>query len=244
MTDDSGTTGTDDTTGKVPVAYLIPPANRLDQKLVRFDRVLAHRPAHDAEVVLGDGVTVLAGRFPRYGGSRPRPTLDHNSGTILEVQDVPPAHRDVWSAEVRVLRYDGSDDAGRAARAAAVRILTQRAEDRDDDVSLDFDTVGTPAQLSLADPDRLGRYVHDLLGQEARKLPDPPPAWLLPFADADDQHRRAVTAVGVALFQAGVESGTSWVEGWDAAVEAAVGALDALRNAPIPAGDSGQAGPR
>lgn len=201
--------GTDGTppVATVNVAYPIPDPDRSKQDLWRFGRRLAHRPAHNAEVVLGDGVSVIAGRFPDYGGTRARPAINHNSGTTLEVRDVPDRHPDLLASGVREISGEGPPAAD----------------------------AGTPMLLGLDSPDRLGEYAQALLALEARTMPNPPPSWLLPFADAS--HRRAVTAVAVALFRAGMESAQSWADGWDAAIGAVDGALDSLRTAPTTPAD-------
>jgi hypothetical protein len=64
---------------------------RQDRSLWLLGRELAYRPARDAEVKPGPGVSVKAGGFPPSGGSRKYPALEWEEGTILQVLDVPVA---------------------------------------------------------------------------------------------------------------------------------------------------------
>jgi hypothetical protein len=61
------------------------------QSLWLLGRELAWRPARDAEVEVGDSVSVKTGGFPPSGGSRKHPSLKWKKGTILQVLDVPVA---------------------------------------------------------------------------------------------------------------------------------------------------------
>lgn len=58
-------------------------------ELWAFGREIAQRPGRDSSVRLGDGVIVFSGGFPSRGGSVKNPSLQPESGTILEVRDVP-----------------------------------------------------------------------------------------------------------------------------------------------------------
>ncbi|KLU62304.1 hypothetical protein CEB3_c13480 [Peptococcaceae bacterium CEB3] len=52
-------------------------------------RRVAVRMYRDSAVQLGEGVIILAGGFPRSGGSARYPMLNPETGTVLEVRDVP-----------------------------------------------------------------------------------------------------------------------------------------------------------
>lgn len=54
-------------------------------------RRLASRSGRDERVRLGEGVVIITGGFPARGGSAKRPDIDAESGTVLEVRDVPRA---------------------------------------------------------------------------------------------------------------------------------------------------------
>lgn len=54
-----------------------------------FGRCIATRPSRDYRVKLGDGVVLIAGGFPSSGGSAKYPALRAQTGTVLEVRDVP-----------------------------------------------------------------------------------------------------------------------------------------------------------
>jgi len=54
-----------------------------------FGRVIARRPGRDSRVRLDNSVVIVAGGFPTSGGSVKNPALSPESGTILEVRDVP-----------------------------------------------------------------------------------------------------------------------------------------------------------
>lgn len=57
--------------------------------LYLFRRKVAERPAHNKPVVLGDGVSVVSGGFPKRGGSEGAPLLNLRAWTVLEIRDVP-----------------------------------------------------------------------------------------------------------------------------------------------------------
>jgi len=59
------------------------------QDLWLFGREICTRPGRDYTVRLGQGVILLSGGFPSYGGSMRHPELAPNDGTLLEVRDVP-----------------------------------------------------------------------------------------------------------------------------------------------------------
>lgn len=60
-----------------------------DAELVCCGRVLCRRGGRDYSVKVGEGVSVVAGGFPRTGGSVKNPSCRPEDGTILRVLDVP-----------------------------------------------------------------------------------------------------------------------------------------------------------
>ncbi|AJF08308.1 hypothetical protein [Geoalkalibacter subterraneus] len=72
----------------VTVKLTIAPKWARRQNFSMFGRPIASRWKRDAEVALGDGVTVLSGGFGLSGGSRQYPAIDPEEGTVLLVRDV------------------------------------------------------------------------------------------------------------------------------------------------------------
>lgn len=58
---------------------------RLEQSFKIRGRVLVCRNTRDSAVWLDKGVTVIAGGFPRWGGSKANPRLEHEPGTKIEL---------------------------------------------------------------------------------------------------------------------------------------------------------------
>lgn len=52
-------------------------------------RDIAYRPGRDSSVRLGEGVTLVAGKFPSSGGSVKNPNINPEPGTVLRVRNVP-----------------------------------------------------------------------------------------------------------------------------------------------------------
>jgi hypothetical protein len=52
-------------------------------------RCVVERRDRDRHVILGDGVVTISGGFTPRGGSRANPSWDADTGTVLEVRDVP-----------------------------------------------------------------------------------------------------------------------------------------------------------
>jgi hypothetical protein len=52
-------------------------------------RLVARRPGRDYRVKLGEGVVILSGGFPSSGGSMKNPRLAAETGTVVEIRDVP-----------------------------------------------------------------------------------------------------------------------------------------------------------
>lgn len=66
---------------------------------VALGRVLVERKGRDDRAKLGEGVVVIQGGFPSWGGSVKNPRPNADSGTILEVRDVPVELARRWAAE-------------------------------------------------------------------------------------------------------------------------------------------------
>jgi len=69
--------------------------DRPHNRLVLFNRTLAHRPARDADVRLASGVRVIEGEFSGSSGSTQYPALGDLDGIVLEVREVPAGHPDL-----------------------------------------------------------------------------------------------------------------------------------------------------
>lgn len=68
-------------------------------------RKIAGRQYRDAPVRLGEGVSILTGKFPSSGGSMKYPSLqlDEALDLVLEIYDVPAGHKDLGSDLVTVV---------------------------------------------------------------------------------------------------------------------------------------------
>jgi hypothetical protein len=68
-------------------------------------RKIASRRSRDEAVRLGDGVSIITGRFPSSGGSMKYPSLqlDEALDLVLEIYDVPAGHADLESTLVTVI---------------------------------------------------------------------------------------------------------------------------------------------
>lgn len=81
-------------------------------------REIASRPDRDGAVRLGDGVTLVAGRFASSGGSMRYPKLSPMPGTVLRVRDVPEAAaRDALGGGVSIEQAPDERETRRAALA-------------------------------------------------------------------------------------------------------------------------------
>jgi hypothetical protein len=58
------------------------------QGLYMFGRLIAWRSGNNEPVELGEGVTIAAGGFRPKGGTKTRPRLAPEPGTVLEIADV------------------------------------------------------------------------------------------------------------------------------------------------------------
>lgn len=65
-------------------------------------RKILARPSRNTRVILGDGVILTDGAFPRSGGSNRYPSIDIEDGTFVEVYDVPADHPDLKSGSAAI----------------------------------------------------------------------------------------------------------------------------------------------
>jgi hypothetical protein len=54
-----------------------------------FGRLIAERRSRDSEAKIGEGVVIIEGDFPSWGGSVKHPSLAAEEGTVIEIRDVP-----------------------------------------------------------------------------------------------------------------------------------------------------------
>lgn len=80
-----------------------------------YGRQIAHRRGRDEQVRLGEGVVIVEGGFPRSGGSVKYPQLRAESGTVLEIRDVP-----------RTLVVDGEEIVGETLDIEGLRAERER----------------------------------------------------------------------------------------------------------------------
>jgi len=60
-----------------------------DESIFLFGRTIVERKYRDYSVKFSDGVILISGGFPSSGGSAKYPSLSQQSGTVLEIRDVP-----------------------------------------------------------------------------------------------------------------------------------------------------------
>jgi hypothetical protein len=88
-----------------------------------FGRELASRSSRDYSARLGEGVVVISGGFPRSGGSAKTPRVAADSGTVLEVRDVPRSLVEQEISKRRAAVGPSGNVAWAEARANAITII-------------------------------------------------------------------------------------------------------------------------
>lgn len=128
-----GTDGSDDDAPTVTVRLPVPTsasgAGRLGAEFRAAGRRLVWRPSRDSSVKLSDGVVVVSGGFPGWGGSTSNPRLSPEPDTVIEVRDVPAGAAALMLDEVDGAAIVGAPDGQRAAlEAERAQLLARLAE--------------------------------------------------------------------------------------------------------------------
>lgn len=96
------------------------PANGTGAEVFALGRTLVRRSFRDARAQLGHGVKLVSGGFPDRGGSARYPELRPESGTVVEVRDVPrPLAEAFVTARPKLAEIVETADAGDAVQLAA-----------------------------------------------------------------------------------------------------------------------------
>lgn len=72
----------------VTVRYELSRKEHNSNPLCLLGRMIAHRPVYNEPVVLGEGVSIDCGGFPKKAGTAKAPLLNVRDGTTLEIRDV------------------------------------------------------------------------------------------------------------------------------------------------------------